>query len=223
MIHNLINLLRDLYDQYGYLIVFLGALGENTAVLGLVMPGGTLALLGAFYARQGTLNLAWVIFFAWIGTVLGYHADYLLGRFALAKIMARWGNSPLGLRLRLAGRLRLTHRMIARYGGRAILVSHVVGHIRSFVALSAGATHMPYRRFLTFEMLAALVWNIGFSVLGYLAGAQYDTVMPIIERAGWVIAAVVITVLLVWKVGLPWLRKRRHAAHRRLSVTKPAA
>jgi membrane protein DedA with SNARE-associated domain len=213
MIQNLINVLRDLYDQYGYLIVFLGALGENTALLGLVLPGGTLALLGAFYARQGTLNLAWVIFFAWIGTVIGYHVDYLIGRFALGKIMGRWGQSPLGRRLRLAARLRLARRLIARYGGRAILVSHVVGHIRSFVALSAGATHMPYRRFLSFELVAALVWNIGFSVLGYLAGTEYERLLFVVERAGWIIAGAVIVALLVWKVGLPWLRKRRHATH----------
>src|SRR5690242_14293882 len=114
MIQTLINFLRDLYDHYGYLIVFLGALGENTALLGLVLPGGTLALLGAFYARQGTLNLFWVIFFAWIGTVIGYHVDYLLGRYALARIMARWGGAKLGLRLRLAGRLRLARRLLAR-------------------------------------------------------------------------------------------------------------
>ncbi|HEU5348905.1 MAG TPA: DedA family protein [Ktedonobacterales bacterium] len=215
------SLLHDLYDQYGYLIVFLGALGENTALLGLVMPGGTLALLGAFYARQGSLNLFWVIFFAWIGTVIGYHLDYLLGRFALSRIMNRWGNSALGQRLRLAGRLRLARRLLARYGGRAILLSHVVGHIRSFVALSAGATHMPYRRFLAFELLAALLWNIGFSVLGYVAGAEYERIQQIVERAGWVIAAVVIAVLLLWKVGLPWLRKRQHATHRQLMVDEP--
>ena len=221
MIENLINLLRGLYDQYGYLIVFLGALGENTAVLGLVMPGGTLALLGAFYARQGTLNLFWVIFFAWIGTVIGYHIDYLIGRYALRRIMAHWGDSPLGRRLRLAGRLRLARRLLARYGGRAILVSHVVGHIRSFVALSAGATHMSYRRFLAFELLAALLWNIGFSVLGYLAGAEYDRLLQIVERAGWIIAGVVVAALLIWKFGLPWLRRRRHESHQRLAADGP--
>lgn len=222
MIQNLLNLLHDLYEQFGYLIVFLGALGENTALLGLVLPGGTLALLGAFYARQGVLNLAWVIFFAWIGTVIGYHADYLLGRYALGRIMGRWGTSPLGRRLRLTARLRLARRMLTRYGGRAILLSHVVGHIRSFVALSAGATRMPYRRFLAFELVAALVWNIGFSVLGYLAGAEYERIQLIIERAGWIIAAVVIIALLVWKVGLPWLRKRQHAAHRPLAARESA-
>ena len=220
MLQNLIDLLRNLYDQYGYLIVFLGALGENTALLGLALPGGTLALLGAFYARQGTLNLAWVIFFAWMGTVLGYHADYLLGRFALGKVMLRWGDSRLGKRMRLAGRLRLGRRMLAKYGGRAILLSHIVGHIRSFVALSAGATRMSYRRFLSFELVAALLWNTAFCLIGYAAGAEYERILPIIERAGWIIAGVVVLAILVWKVGLPWLRKRRHAAHKHVATGK---
>jgi membrane protein DedA with SNARE-associated domain len=220
MLEHLIDLLRDLYDQYGYLIVFLGTLGENTALLGLALPGGTLALLGAFYARQGSLNLAWVIFFAWMGTVLGYHVDYLLGRFALGKVMLRWGDSRLGRRMRLAGRLRLGQRMLAKYGGRAILLSHIVGHIRSFVALSAGAARMSYRRFLSFELVAALLWNTAFCLIGYLAGAEYDRILPIIERAGWIIAGVVILALLVWKVGLPWLRKRRHVAHKHVATGK---
>ena len=100
-------------------------------------------------------------------------------------------------------------------------MSYIVGHVRSFVALSAGATHMPYRRFLAFEMVAALLWNIGFSLLGYLAGAEYDRIMQIVERAGWIIAVVVIAGLLIWKVGLPWLRKRRQLAHRHLIADEP--
>lgn len=225
MIETLMRLLGDLYDQYGYLIVFLGTLGENTALLGLVLPGGTLALLGAFYARQGTLNIAWVIFFAWIGTALGYHVDYLIGRFALAKLMVRWGGSPWGQRLRLAGRLRLARRMIARYGGRAILLSHIVGHIRSFVALSAGATHLSYRRFLVFELTASLIWNVVFSLLGYLAGAEYERILQIIERGGWIIAGMVVIALLAWRFGLPWLRRRQQLIHRqrRLATNKAAS
>ena len=106
MIHALIEWLGGLYSQYGYLIVFLGSLGENTAFVGLILPGGTLALLGAFYARAGTLNIGWVIFFAWIGTVLGYHVDYLVGRFLLGRYAPAWSASRLGKRFRLAGRLR---------------------------------------------------------------------------------------------------------------------
>ncbi|MDQ6660715.1 MAG: hypothetical protein M3Z24_07085, partial [Chloroflexota bacterium] len=128
-----IEILGTFYDQYGYLIVFLGTLIENTALLGLILPGNSLALLGAFYAREGTLNLGWVIFFAWLGTVLGYHADYLLGRFVLTHAMTKWSRSYLGQRLRLAGRIRLARKMLAQHGGKAIVFSHVIGHMRSFV------------------------------------------------------------------------------------------
>src|SRR5437588_11329253 len=85
-----IERLGEFYNDYGYLTVFLGTLGENTALLGLLLPGNSLALLGAVYARLGTLNLGWVILLATLGTILGYHIDYFLGRFVLARVATRW-------------------------------------------------------------------------------------------------------------------------------------
>src|SRR5437763_3721837 len=99
-----IKLLGEFYHHYGYVTVFLGTLGENTAVLGFFLPGNSLALLGAVYARLGTLNLGWVIVFASLGTILGYHIDYCLGRFVLARVATRWSASRFGRRIRLAGR-----------------------------------------------------------------------------------------------------------------------
>src|SRR2546429_2213197 len=112
-----IELLGEFYNQYGYLTVFLGTLGENTAFLGFLLPGNSLALLGAMYARLGTLNLGLVIFLASLGTILGYHIDYLLGRFVLARVASRWSTSRLGRRIRLAGRLRLGRMLIGKHGG----------------------------------------------------------------------------------------------------------
>ncbi|MEO7002950.1 MAG: DedA family protein [Ktedonobacterales bacterium] len=195
-----LDALESLYGDYGYLIVLLGALCENTALLGLLLPGGTLALLGAFYAQQGTLQLGWVIVFAWLGTVLGYHADYLIGRWLLARLMGRWSGSWAGRRLRLAARLRLGHRFLARHGGKAILLSHIVGHIRSFVALSAGATHMSYRRFLAFELVAALIWNTLFCLLGYFAGTERERLQLAIAQFGWVAFAVFIVAFAAWRL-----------------------
>ncbi len=205
-----VEALRTFYDQYGYLAVFSGTLGENTALLGLFLPGNSLALLGAFYARAGTLNLGWVIFFAWLGTVLGYHVDYLLGRFALVHLMKRWSNGRLGRRLRLAGRMRLGRRLLSKHGGKAIFLSHTVGHMRSFIALSAGLTHMRYTRFLAFEVLAALVWNTAYSLLGYFIAVEFDRLRLLIERAGWIMLAVFVFLLLFW-----WWKKRIRSRSRR--------
>ena len=202
-----INGLGNVYERWGYLLVLLGALGENTALLGLVLPGGTLALLGAFYARQGTLNLGWVILFAWLGTVIGYHLDYLLGRYFLGHILAWGSRSRLGQRLRLAGRVRLARLLLFKHGGKMILISHAIGHIRSFVALSAGAARMNYKRFLAFELAAALIWNIGYALLGYFLGTQRERLELILTRGGWVVAGALILAFVAWRVLAPRLRQ----------------
>lgn len=198
-INEWIDQLGKFYDQYGYLIVFLGAMSENTAFLGLLLPGGTLALLGAFYARTGTLNIWWVIFFAWIGTVCGYNIDYFFGRLVLSRFATRWSASRIGRRIRLAGRLRQARMLLSKHGGKAILISHIIGHIRSFVALSAGATYMKYRRFLIFELIAALIWNVLYSALGYLAGGEREQLQTLIQRSGYVVFGVLVVVYVAWR------------------------
>ena len=216
-----LKLIGEFYDRYGYLTVFLGSLGENTAFLGLLLPGNSLALLGAVYARLGTLNLGWVIFFASIGTVLGYHVDYFFGRLVLARASSRWSASRIGRRMRLAGRLRLARILITKHGGKAILISHLIGHLRSFVALSAGMSRMNYRRFLGYELVAAAVWNTAFCLLGYLLAGEIDRLQVLIERAGWVIVCVLVLLFIAWRFLRQRVRQRirqeRREARRRAS------
>ena len=216
-----LKIIGEFYDRYGYLTVFLGSLGENTAFLGLLLPGNLLALLGAVYARLGTLNLGWVIFFASIGTVLGYHVDYLFGRLVMTRASSRWSASRIGRRVRLAGRLRLARILITKHGGKAILISHLIGHLRSFVALSAGMSRMNYRRFLGYELVAAAVWNTAFCLLGYLLAAEIDHLHVLIERAGWVIVGVLVLLFIGWRYLKQRMRQRirqeRREARRRAS------
>lgn len=226
-LQELLDALGHFYQHYGYLSVFLGTLGENTAFLGLFLPGNSLALLGALYARLGTLQLGWVIFFATLGTVLGYHVDYLFGRFVLVRVASRWSAGTLGRRLRLAARLRLGRRLLHRHGGKAILISHLIGHLRSFVALSAGMTRMNYRRFLTYELVAATLWNTAFCLLGYLLAGEIDRLRVLIERAGWLVIAILILLFLIWRFVRQRVRQRiqqqRRAARQEIreSVAHP--
>lgn len=203
-----IKLLGEFFNQHGYLTVFLGTLGENTAFLGLFLPGNTLALLGAMYARLGTLSLGWVICLATLGTVLGYHIDYLFGRFILAHVATKWSTSRLGRRMRLAGRLRLASRLLTKYGGRAILISHFIGHLRSFVALSAGISKMNYRRFLAYELVAASLWNTGFCLLGYFLAAEADRIETLFGSMGGVLIGLLALIFLAW-----YFFKRRVRQH----------
>ncbi len=200
-----INWLGSFYDEYGYLVVFLSSFCENTAILGFFMPGNSLVLLGAFYARVGSLNLGMVILLATLGTVIGYHVDFLLGRFFLAGFLVRVQKTRLGRRMRLPARIRLARMLLNRHGGKAIVLSHVTSQMRSVVAISAGFTHMRYRTFLLYEIIAATLWNTIYALLGYFVAGEIDRLVLIINRVGWGILLVLVLLFLVWYI---FIRKR---------------
>jgi membrane protein DedA with SNARE-associated domain len=103
--------LRAAYSTWGYPLALLGALLENTALLGLVLPGGSLVLLGAIYAQRGAMALPLVLVLGWLGMVLGTSLDYALGRWGLYSTLGR-----THLMARLEPKLAAARRYLARHG-----------------------------------------------------------------------------------------------------------
>src|SRR5947209_12880114 len=116
------------------------------------------------------MELPLVLLLAWAGTMLGASLDFALGRLGLQSRLA-----GTHVYTRLEPRLDVAERFLQRYGIGAFLLAHFVGHIRSFVAITAGITKLPIRRFLLAEGIAALVWNAIFVGLGYTLGKHVDT------------------------------------------------
>ncbi|WP_052887510.1 DedA family protein [Thermogemmatispora carboxidivorans] len=199
--------LEQFYEQYGYAAALLGAFTENTALLGLLLPGGSLALLAAFLARQGQLDIVAVFLCVWLGTVLGYHCDYLIGRLLLAQTVLLHLPAHLDRRWRLTARLRLARRWLQRHGGKAILFSHLVGHMRSLTALSAGMLAMRYRRFLLWELLAAGLWSLLYCGLGYWLASEYALLSRLLKGSGWAAGLLLAGIVIGW---LAWRLGRKH-------------
>lgn len=199
--HAIMDGIQNAYATWGYPIVLLGALLENTILLGLVLPGGTLVILGAVYAQNGAMELPLVLLLAWAGTVLGASFDFALGRLGLQSRLA----GPK-LHTRLEPRLQAAERFLQRYGIGAFLLAHFVGHIRSFVAITAGITNLPVRRFLLAEGIAALAWNVVFVGLGYTLGTHVDALQAVVGRAGLIIVLAALV-----SYGAYSVFKRRHS------------
>lgn len=188
---------RGAYGTWGYPIVFVGALAENTALLGLILPGGTLVLLGAVYAQEGSMSLPGVLLLGWAGMIAGTSLDFAFGRWGL--------HSTLGhtrLVQRLQPRLVDAQRFLRRHGMWALLLAHFIGHVRSFVAITAGASRLSYRRFLAYEAVAALAWNTVWVGAGYLIGSEIETVQRVMGRAGLVIAAAAVVLYILYRLFL---------------------
>lgn len=204
-IQALLDGLRDAYATWGYPIVFLGAMLENTVLLGFVLPGGTLVMLGAIYAQQGSLELPVVLLLAWLGMAVGTSLDYALGRFGL-----QWALRGGRCAARLEPHLSEAERYLQRRGMWAFLLAHFIGHVRSFVAITAGVTRLPLRRFLLYEGIAALTWNLIFVGAGYLVGENVERVQQLMSRAGLGVALVAVVTYAIYRIA----RRAHRTGHR---------
>ncbi|WP_157181595.1 DedA family protein [Actinopolymorpha alba] len=149
-----------------YLVVFGVVFVESGLLVGLVLPPGDsiLFMAGLLIARVDTpwaMPLLAVVAFAaaTIGDSLGYAIGRRLGREYLVR----------GLSKRGAGVLRKAEDLYERHGWFAIVAARWIPWVRTIVPTLAGIGGMPYLRFLTANVVGALLWAVGLVVLGYVA------------------------------------------------------
>ena len=65
-------------------------------------------------------------------------------------------------------------RQLAVRGGELIAVARFIPGGRTAVTLSAGAALFPWRRFALFDAVAALIWALYASLLGYFGGRAFE-------------------------------------------------
>jgi membrane-associated protein len=93
--------------------------------------------------------------------------------------------------------VRLGRYLFLVHGGKIVFALRFVALVGPFGGVLAGANKMAIGRFMIFNALGAVAWNIVFGAGGYLFGAMFEAVG---RTAG--IAAVVVTLALIVAVGL---------------------
>ena len=131
-----------------FVIAFL----ESLAVVSLFVPATVMLLgLGALVAA-GAIGF-WEVFAAGVaGAILGNALSYWVGRRFKDSIAHSW---PFRQRPELLSR---GHSFFDQHGGKSVFIGRFFGPTRAVVPLVAGMTEMPQRRFLTANVLSAIVW-----------------------------------------------------------------
>ena len=74
-----------------------------------------------------------------------------------------------GARVKITeARLEQVEAFFERRGGATILIGRFIGLVRAIAPFIAGASKMPLRKFLPYDMLGAGLWATTFCVLGYV-------------------------------------------------------
>jgi undecaprenyl-diphosphatase len=178
------------FSHYGYLGLALGVFLESA---GLPLPGETALLAAAFASAGGALRLPLVILVAAIASILGDNLGYFVGRRLGRGWLERHGHQVL----LTPRRLRRMDRFFDRFGAAAIAIARFVAGVRVIAAISAGIAHVPWRKFVLFNVLGAVAWAVAIGGLGYAAGRGWSTVPHPGARLGLGIAAVVAAVVVL--------------------------
>jgi membrane-associated protein len=179
-------------------IGFCLAFAESGLGLGMVMPGET-AIVVLASATDSTTGLVVLGLVVAIGASLGDHVGYLVGR--------RYGDRLGETRaVRRLGRQHYDRAMdlLRRRGGTAVFMTRLVPVVRTLTPAAAGASGLPYRRFVPASLAGSALWATvyvgGGSVVGGVAGLATD----VLGRAAWLVlvllALAVVPVLLIRSV-----------------------
>jgi membrane-associated protein len=151
---------------WAYLIVLLLAYFD---ALVPVVPSETAVITAGVVASAGDLNLMLIVAAAASGAFLGDNTAYFIGSRFGTRINERFFSGEKARK-----RVAWAQQQVTERGGELILVARFIPGGRTVVTLSAGTLGYPWRRFVLFDALAALVWALYASLLGYFGGHAFE-------------------------------------------------
>jgi membrane-associated protein len=171
------NHLHSLIINYGawiYAILFLIIFVETGLVVMPFLPGDSLLFAaGAFCAgivKEGVpaqLNLFLVLILLVIAAILGDALNYLIGKkIGLRVLQYKMGKSQL-VNQKYIDKTQLFYE---KHGSKTIIMARFIPIIRTFAPFVAGIAQMKYTQFLQYNIIGALIWVLGLTLLGYFFG-----------------------------------------------------
>ncbi len=180
----------------------------ESGVLFPVLPGDTLLFVAGMLAAgtetaqnvdQGDFALWKLLVFIPIAAILGGQVGYFVGRTI--------GTSMFKPNARILKQRYLdeAHAFFEQRGPFAIVLARFVPIVRTLAPLTAGAAKMSYGVFTLYNVIGAVVWGVGVTLLGYGLG-QFEIVQKLLEPIFILIALASVTPIFI-----EWYKRRKAA------------
>lgn len=156
--------ITQLIHQFGLLAVFLAA---GLQAMGFPVPGGTaLVVAGIDASTKDGLPLEGVIAAGALGALLGGTAGFGVGRWRGEPVLRRVG------RLFRQGpeRVQELRSQFQRHAIAPLFIARFITGFRNAAGLVAGASGVPFGRFLAVTAVAGLAWSALITLEYYFVG-----------------------------------------------------
>lgn len=201
-----------LLEQYGGWLVFANVLVEQA---GLPVPAYPMLIAAGALAGAAGWLAPWLA--ATLACLLADSLWYAAGQ--------RYGSRLLGVICKMSlsqdSCIRQTQRLYLRIGVRALLVCKFLPGAGALSTVMAGLTGTPYRRFLAYDLVGAMIWAGSALLLGGLFHSVVNDVLDVLGTygpMGLALLAAVLALYIVARALRRWILKRNLRVIPRLSV-----
>ncbi|MCF6807740.1 DedA family protein [Thiotrichales bacterium 19S9-12] len=174
--------LVEMVEYFGlwvYAILFTVVFLETGIVLAPFLPGDSLLFAAGSISSFTEINVHLLVMLlisaAFFGDMCNYWIGHYFGAFLVRKKIVKQKY------------IDKTHEFFERHGGKTIIIARFVPIIRTFAPFVAGMSDMSYRRFMSFNIVGAVLWVALVTYAGYFFGN-----MPIIKDNFTIVIFVII-------------------------------
>jgi membrane-associated protein len=170
-----------------YLLVGAIVFVETGLLFGFFLPGDSILFsAGLVAAAHGNVNIALLVAIIVAAAFFGDQVGFVIGRVV--------GRPYLDKResLRVQKMILNAERFYEQTGWWAVIAARFFPWIRTFVPPIAGISKMNYYKFLSANLIGAVLWGAGITLAGFYAAS-----LPWVKTSSYAIAAFFITASVV--------------------------
>jgi membrane-associated protein len=163
--------ITSLIQTFGTIGVTFIIFAESGLFFGFFLPGDSVLFTAGILASQGFLNIILLAFSVWLAAILGDTVGYWFG----ARIGIKMFNKEKSFLFNKKYPER-AHNFYIKHGGYAIILARFIPAVRTFVPIMAGVGKMPYRKFLSYNIIGGTIWSLGLTLGGYFLGRSVPNI-----------------------------------------------
>jgi membrane-associated protein len=188
----ILRFVSGLLLAHGYIVIFIGAALDN---FGLPASGDVVLFAGGWFSNRGHAALPLVMLSGFAGALASDNAVYWIGRIGGRPLITRVLKMRFLHFLINEGTLEKVERYFEAHGGKMVFVGRFGPGLRSMTPLFAGVSRMKYYKFFPYNLSAAAVWAVAYTLVGYVFGAYWSELLAVAQSFGYGIVALVVLAL----------------------------
>ena len=159
----------------------------------IIMPSA------GYTASKGDLTLVGVIIAGSAGSLIAAMILYWIGRKIpeqrLFSFIEHYGKF---LRIKVTD-LEKALDWFNQHGHKIVFFGRMIPAVRSLISIPAGMSKMPFGKFMIYSAFGTVIWTTFLAFLGYHLSEDQALMSLIMQRASYIILAIVI-LYIIWKM-----------------------